>query len=96
MNLIVEDDYITGVGSFLKKNYEKYDDYVNQYIEILGKIAEKGIVSGQTHDALVEFQNQVATQSGAKNSSAKSFGKKYNTFCTKFISDLDSADGDLY
>lgn len=96
MNLIVEDEYITGVGSFYEKQYEKYDDYMNQYIKILGEIAKEGIVSGQTHDALVEFQKQVATQSGAKNSSAKSFGKKYNTFCEEFISDLDKADGDLY
>lgn len=96
MNLIVEDDYITGVGSFFQTNYKEYNEYVEEYIEILGEIAEKGIVSGQTHDALVEFQRQVATGSGVSGSSATALGKKYNTYCTKFTSDLDKADGDLY
>lgn len=96
MNLIVEDDYITGVGSFFQTNYKEYNECVEEYIEILSEIAEKGIVSGQTHDALVEFQRQVATGSGVSGSSATALGKKYNTYCTKFISDLDKADGDLY
>ena len=96
MNLIVEDDYITDVGGFFQTNYKKYNEYVKEYIEILGEITENGIVSGQTHDALVEFQRQVATGSGVSSSSAEALGKKYNTYCTKFISDLGKADGDLY
>lgn len=96
MNLVVEDDYITDTGSYFGNNYKLYNEYVKEYIDILKEITENGIVSGQTHDALVEFQQQVATSSGVQSSSAEALGKKYNTYCTEFISDLDKADGDLY
>lgn len=96
MKLVVDDAYIENMGSFLKENYKALNKNVDEYIKILGNIVEEGISSGKTHDALIEFQNQVATGSGEKISSAERNGKILYTYCSDFISQLDKADGDLY
>lgn len=96
MKLVVNDSYIGNMGKFLKDSYALLDTYVGEYISILGTIVEEGIDSGKTHDALIEFQNQVSTKSGEKNSFAKRNGEILSKSCDDFISKLDKADGDLY
>lgn len=96
MEVIVDDEYVEKMGSFFKENYNELHYVIKEYKRIMQWVVEEGIKSGEIHDALIEFINQVSMSVNSDGLSAAEIGSAYNRYCYNYISDLDSADGDLY
>ncbi len=91
MDLIVEDEYIEAMGTYLKKEGEDIEEKLNQYIAILRGISEEGIVQGKTSEALAEFADQAQLLR-----QMKTCGQTANHCCRNYITRVDKADRDLY
>lgn len=96
MNLKINDDYVTEIGEYLRNGYEDMKEFVDQYCAIMYELSEKGIIEGETHEAIIEFADQVQAFSDYKDSSMMSMGSKYHTYCNEFIREIKKADRGLY
>lgn len=96
MKLVVYDDEIEESGKKLADNYERVQEIISEYEDILYTLITDGIKSGAIHNSLSEFRNQVGMYSNLDGTNAGRQGEIYKTYCDSFVNDLDKADGDLY
>lgn len=91
-DLIVADAEFERVEADVKKALEDLETTCKSYKEILETISETALVSGQTHDATVQFLQYVDLLC----ETAQGLGKKCEKLTADFLTEIDQADSYLY
>ena len=92
MDVIVIDEVLRENSELIYKKALVFDETLNRYYDIMQKVSEIGFISGDTHDALLEF---VSCVEYCKNLVTTS-GKNTRAQAKTCIGNLDSLDEDLY
>ena len=91
-DLIINDEYLKSMGSYLVNLGEKMDSFVSEYIHILQEIQNTAIISGEVSEALyifIEYVQKLNNQIGDISASVK-------TQIDKFLERIDSEDQYLF
>lgn len=96
MNLVVEDDFIKNIGSYIKDQGEYLSEIIKKYIRIMKNVKDKGLIKGKTADALEEFIIQVESNANSKSATSEILGQQTARYCSTFITEIDKADKGLY
>ena len=91
-DLIVHDDNCQALSNEYYKLGERFEEYINRYSDILNRVANDGIRSGQVHDNLLRFIESV---NGLKNQ-GKELAINAEKCANEFLVDMDTADSYLY
>lgn len=91
-SLKIDDDSCRAVGSFFLEEGENFDEFLKEYVEILKRIKNKSIVSGEIASSL-ELYIQYADFLQGKIGDISSIA---NEQVAKFIKSIDNADQYLF
>lgn len=90
--LIVSDSLYSDMATSFYKVYSNLAESVEMYHKELRDIADNSALSGDFHDSLIEY---LSVFEGISEKILQ-IGESYKTVCTDFISDVESADEDIY
>lgn len=90
--LIIDDDYVATMGTYLNDKGTELQGFVDQYIQILEKIRTDAIIAGDTAKALDEFIN-FSKNLNVKIQELGASGKKQ---AEGFAIEVDEADSYLF
>ena len=88
----ISDEYFTGAGKAIVDICDEAEKLLREYITVLQLVEEKGLISGDTHNAMVSFRETVETFKTEFQTQADAI-KITNKL---LIEDCDSFDRDLY
>lgn len=91
-DVVVTDQEYEEAKNFVTTQCRYAQKFINNYCQCLDKIVTEAIVSGEVNEALKEFQKNVQKLREVN----ELIGEKYSEFCKKFVSEIDSADRELY
>ena len=95
MDLIIHDEYLNEISSYFEEQEEYLSQAIDAYIEIMKAVKVKGIMQGETSDALEEFINQIE-MSGSNIDRPDDLADRVKNYLTNFINKVDKADKHLY
>ncbi|WEV67463.1 hypothetical protein OZX72_00130 [Bifidobacterium sp. ESL0769] len=97
-NLVIDDDYIEGIGASCSLYGDSIDDLFRQYIQVLDDVANKAVPSGEFHDAIVAFKSVVSQlrNQGKDGSKLNEIDNNINNICSGFISKIGEDSKPLY
>ena len=91
-NLIIDDDYVTGVGSDSATRGGKLEGILDQYLTILNEIKAEAIVEGKIADALAAYIGCVSLL----NDQLTEISTSVKTAAQGFIQEVNTADEYLF
>lgn len=91
-DIIMSDDFVDEMASKLVKEANKLEQHVDDYIRLLKEIHERGIMEGNTADALSEFISIASKLNGI----FADFEELLQITCDNYKYDFDEADEELY
>lgn len=91
-NLIICDEYVTGVGEKSGRQGESLESIYDRYIEILNEVGKAAVVSGEVSLALDEFISCAKTLQGE----IKSISVNMKRVCNCMIECIDREDQYLF
>ena len=91
-DIIINDGFVTQSGKIFEEAAEELEDTLKTYLRLLREINARGIMAGDTAEALELFIS-VAEKLTGKFSD---FGQGAESACNTFITKMENADKDLY
>lgn len=91
-NLIIDDDYVTSVGTKAYQKAVKLEQIFEDYILILEEIKSEALVSGEISEALETYIECVRSLKGQ----LKKVSESLKTICQSFLIDINEADDYLF
>lgn len=91
-NLIIDDDYVTGVGSDSETRGNALEGILDQYLTILNEIKAEAIVEGKIADALAAYIGCVSLL----NDQLTEISTSVKTAAQGFIQEVNTADEYLF
>ena len=91
-NLVIYDEYITGVGSNCVRRGSVMEAALKQYINILGQIRQEAIVGGEIAAALSQFINCAKLLQGE----IETISDNMDRICDCMIERIDEEDQFLF
>ena len=91
-NLIVDDDYINSVKTYLNVAADDANKMVETLIETINRASTDSCISGKTAEALKSLADRVSMLSGV----VLEYGKECSNLADSFLKEIDKLDGDLY
>lgn len=92
IELKIDDDYVTQMGTFISTGLSDLDTAYQEYITIMNNIKAEALMEGTTAGALETFIGYAEYL----QEKMKELGETANTLCTDYISDVDEIDGYLF
>ena len=96
MSLIIVDEHIDSVKSFIMSQCENISSIISRYVRAMNTVIETGIMEGETADALKEFLSAVKSDVADNSATPSAMISQVERFCTNFIAKVDKADKDIY
>lgn len=90
--LIVDDDYITAVQTYINAATVDANSKLEVLIETLNKACSDGCVSGETAEVLKIFSDRTSQLSGL----ILEYGNECETLVGEFLNTIDEIDKELY
>lgn len=91
-DLIIKDLEFINAGKRFKAFCDALEDVILQYKIIMNNVSTNEIPSGETHDAIVKYNEYVVNLEKI----AKGIGEKCNSLIASFIKEIERADDYLY
>lgn len=89
---IIDDAYCTAMGSYFKRQGDRLDQMVDDYIDVLKNIKDTGITNGDIHTVLegyITYAEKMKDKIGVISKNAQSH-------VNKFLTRVDEADQYLF
>ena len=90
--LIISDEYINECEEYIKRQGDRIDVFLTEYINILREATENAFCSGAVHSGLNQFINRVEPIQGIVSETASLIANG----CAQFLSEIDQADKFIY
>nr|WP_294674622.1 hypothetical protein [uncultured Blautia sp.] len=94
MNMVVDDDYIENMSSFISRSLENMGEDIQAFNKILLLLKNSGIKQGKTAEALEAFSACVNTLYTESN--LEELASQIKVYCSTYKEKIDEADRDLY
>ena len=91
-NLIIDDDYVYGIGTAGRSRAFKLEKILDEYLTILKEIKSEALVDGEIAQALDAFIECV----GLLNNQLTTVSESLDTACVGFIQEVNDADQFLF
>lgn len=91
-NLIIDDDYVYGVGSNCESRGKKLEEILDSYRTILNEIKDEALLEGGVSEALESFIECVTLL----NDQLTTLSQKVDDTGMSFIQDINTADNYLF
>ena len=91
-NLIIDDDYITGVGHNCLVRGQDLDEIFEKYTTILDGISKDAVLAGAVSEALVAYISCASTLKGHLDE----ISDNINNCCKSFINGINQADDYIF
>lgn len=91
-NLIIDDDYIRGIGDICARRGNELEEILSSYLEILSEIKSEALAEGAISSALEAF-NECAS---AINGQIEKISSQIQDVCDAFIVEINDADSYLF
>lgn len=91
-NLIIDDEYVYGVGDDCVLRGERLENVVETYISILNEIKEEALIEGSVSEALQAFIECM----NSLNNQLTIISKRVDDTGMSFIQDINTADDFLF
>ena len=96
MSLIIDDEYVGEVKTYLMEQCESVNDIKNKYIQTMQKVIETGIMEGTTAEALKTFLELIKCDLGTGTRTPWAMSADIERNCDNFITRVDKADKHIY
>ena len=91
-NLIVSDEYINEMASYVDEQGDFFEQMMSDYIRILTSLAQNGFTSGKYHTGLLAYVDVAKSLKGDVSQTSKCIKQKL----LGFQEDIDERDKYLY
>ena len=89
---IIDDSYCVAMGNYFKRQGERLDQMVDDYVAVLKTARNTAIIKGDVHivlDAYIEYAEKMKDKIGIISDNAQAH-------VTKFLNNVDQADQYLF
>jgi endonuclease III len=90
--LKIDDDYVTGMGEFLEKEFSELEAGYASYLKIMQAIKDDGLMEGDTATALEKF----ITYASFLSEKMENLGTTAKNLCDKYLDEIDDKDQYLF